>query len=139
MDLEAALELARRAHAGAVDKAGRPYIEHIERVVARLDGEEERIVAALHDIVEDTEHGPDDLRAAGLPEHLVSAVLALTRRPGEEYPAFVARAAADPVARAVKRADVLDNSDEARLSHLKKDEAARLRRKYAGALEALEA
>ena len=71
MDLEAALEFARRAHAGAVDKAGRPYIEHIERVVARLDGEEERIVAALHDIVEDTEHGPDDLRAAGLPEHLV--------------------------------------------------------------------
>ena len=138
MDLHAALAIAREAHAGAVDKAGRPYIEHIERVVARLGGEEERIVAALHDVVEDTDLGPEELRAAGLPERMLEAVLALTRRDGESYEDFVARAATDPLARAVKRADVLDNSDEKRLRELPRDQRDRLRSKYSGALAALD-
>ena len=54
MDLDEALELAELHHSGQVDKAGRPYISHISRVVDAVDTPEEKLAAALHDLLEDT-------------------------------------------------------------------------------------
>jgi hypothetical protein len=61
--LEHAIALAACAHAGQVDKAGQPYILHPLRVMLRLSGADERIVAVLHDVVEDTPRTIERLRA----------------------------------------------------------------------------
>lgn len=135
LTLDEAIALARRFHAGAVDKAGRPYIEHPLRVMGRVSTDQEKLAAVLHDLLEDTDLSPTDLLAAGCPPRVVTALDALTRRDGEPYEAFVARAAADPVARAVKLADIADNLDPDRLAVLAPDEAAWLTAKYARARE----
>ncbi len=131
MTLEDAVALAREAHHGVNDKAGRPYIEHPLRVMARVHSVEEQMAAVLHDTLEDTDVTAEVLRAEGCPEAVVLAVLALTKREGEAYEDFVQRAAANPIARAVKIADVADNSDETRLAKLPPEQATRLREKYA--------
>ncbi|MDN3355112.1 HD domain-containing protein [Actinomadura sp. DC4] len=129
--VEEAIALARKAHAGQTDKAGRPYIDHPLRVMHRLTGEHERMAAILHDVLEDTPTTAEDLRTAGCPEPVIAAVRALTKNPGEPLEDSMARAAENPIARAVKRADIADNSDPARLALLDEPTARRLRHKYA--------
>jgi hypothetical protein len=133
-----AIALARRAHAGQTDKAGRPYIEHPLRVMDRLHGEHEQMAAVLHDVLEDTRTTEDDLRAAGCPEPVIAAIRALTKQPGEPLDDSMARAAANPIACAVKRADIADNSDPARLALLDEATAQRLRDKYADSTRLLD-
>ena len=130
MRLEQAMELARRFHEGATDQAGRPYIGHVQRVVDAADSHDEKLTAAMHDLLEDTELTASHLRCAGCPPHIVAAVEALTRAPGEDYEAFCRRAAMNPIARMVKLADVADNADEDRLALLETEVATRLRSKY---------
>lgn len=136
--LDEAIAPARGAHAGQTGKAGRPYIEHPLRVMRRLHREHEQMAAVLHDVLEDTPTTTEDLRAAGCPEPVITAVLALTKHPGEPLDQAMARAAADPIARAVKRADIADNSDSDRLALLDPATAQRLRRKYADSIRLLE-
>jgi len=130
-DLDAAVALATRAHAGQVDKSGADYIGHPLRVMARVDGELARMAAVLHDVLEDTPVTAADLRAAGCPEQVVEAVEALTKRAGEPLEESMRRVAVVPLALVVKRADLDDNSDEARLALLAAETAERLRAKYA--------
>ena len=80
--LEEAIAIAARAHAGQVDKARQPYILHPLKVMLRLQATDERIAAVLHDVVEDTPITLDDLRAAGFSPAVITAVDALTKRPG---------------------------------------------------------
>jgi hypothetical protein len=124
--VERALEIALRAHRGAVDKAGAPYILHPLRVMFAVAGEDERLAAILHDVVEDGDVTLDDLTRAGMPEAVVRAVDALTRRPDEDYAAFIDRVALDPVARAVKRADLDDNLDVTRLTEVGEKDRERI-------------
>lgn len=126
--LEDAILLAAQAHRGQKDKNGDPYILHPLRVLLRLTTERERIVGALHDVVEDTEITLDDLRAHGYPEDIVAAVGSISRRPGETYEQFVERAAANPLARSVKLADLEDNMDLRRLRAVTTKDAERLDR-----------
>ena len=139
--LDEASELAARAHAGQTDRAGRPYHEHVFAVRDLLAGHgtDAQMAGVLHDILEDTATTAGDLRAAGVPEHVLAAVESVTKRPGEPYPDLVRRAAADPLGRLVKLADNRHNSDEARLALLPAHDAARLREKYRRAREILEA
>jgi (p)ppGpp synthase/HD superfamily hydrolase len=136
--LDDAIALARMAHDGQTDKAGRPYIEHPLRVMRRVDCEHEQMAAVLHDVLEDTPVTADDLRSAGCPEAVVAAVHALTKRMGESLAQSMARAAADPIAAVVKRADIADNSDPARLALLDPATADRLRGKYAESIRLLD-
>lgn len=140
MTPEQASELAARAHAGQVDKTGRPYVEHVYAVrdLLAAHGEHARMAGVLHDVLEDTDLTADDLRARGCPEEVVRAVLAVSRRPDETYDELIARAAADPLGRLVKLADNAHNSDEARLAALPAEQAERLRAKYARARAVLE-
>ena len=103
--LERAIAIAAEAHAGQVDKAGQPYILHPLRVLLRVDGHDERIVAALHDVVEDSSVTLERLAAEGFSAEVLVAVAALTKRPGESRLEAAHRAAANPIARAVKLAD----------------------------------
>jgi len=114
--LRRAIAIAEQQHAGQVDKAGRPYIEHPKRVMRAMATDAERIVAVLHDVVEDGDVTLAQLAAEGFPPDLLDALDAVTRRPDETYEAFVARAAANPIGRRVKVADLRDNADLTRIA-----------------------
>lgn len=133
-----AVVLATAAHEGQLDKGGRPYITHPLRVMDNVEGAYTRMAAVLHDVIEDTLVGADDLRTAGVPERVVVAVIALSKEPGEPLESSMARAAADSIALVVKRADIADNRSEARLGQLDAQTQVRLRIKYARSVELLE-
>ena len=138
--LAAAMAFAVAAHGGQFDKVGAPYLGHPLRVAARVVGHGDEAVAAalLHDVLEDSSCTPDDLRAGGIPGSVVTAVIALTRGAEEDHLAAVQRAAADPIARIVKRADIEDNLDPSRTARLADADRDRLRRKYDAALAILD-
>jgi GTP diphosphokinase / guanosine-3',5'-bis(diphosphate) 3'-diphosphatase len=124
--LEKALEIAAQAHAGQRDKAGEAYILHPLRVMLRMTTAAERITALLHDVVEDSDWTLDDLAAAGFDPEIVTAVDALTKRPGETRLTAAQRAAQNPLARAVKLADNAENMDLSRLPNPTPQDYARL-------------
>ena len=123
-----ALQIAVRAHKGQKDKAGHDYILHPIRVSERCDDPRAKIVALLHDTIEDTDVTADYLREEGFTEEIVEAVLAVTRREGEEYDDYVRRAAQNELGRMVKRADLEDNMDIRRLPELTDRDVERLRK-----------
>jgi (p)ppGpp synthase/HD superfamily hydrolase len=135
--LDDAIQVARRAHEGQLDKSGRPYIAHPLRVMGALRDEHERMAAVLHDVVEDTTVTLADLTEAGCPQPVLAAIAAISKRPGEDQDAYLARVAADPIALAVKRADIADNMSPERLARLDEETQARLRTKYESALRQL--
>jgi len=126
--LERAIEIAARAHAGVTDKAGDPYIFHPLRMMMRVTSMEAKIVAVLHDVVEDSETTLDGLRAEGFSEEVVAAVDGVTDRKnlGESYDDFVERAAKNPISREVKIADLEDNMNMLRLNKVEKKQLDRL-------------
>jgi len=134
-------EFVRRAHAGQTDKLGRDYVrDHLEPVAAELaaHGADAEMAGLLHDVLEDTAVTADRLRGLGVPEQVVRAVEAVTRRPGEDYSESIARAAADPLGRLVKLADNTVNlRSNAALAEVDPDAARRLRIKYQAAREQL--
>lgn len=113
-DIEAAKAFATRAHDGQTDKAGLPYIAHPQRVAARLDTPEAKVVGWLHDTVEDTPLTVRDIEAAFGPE-TATAVDAVSRREGEAWSDYLDRVAANPIARQVKISDLIDNSNLQRI------------------------
>ena len=100
--LKRAIAIAAKAHKGQVDKAGAPYVLHPLRMMLRLTTAEERITAALHDVVEDCGVSLAELRADGFSESVIGAIDSVTRRPDESYETFVLRAASNPIGRQVK-------------------------------------
>lgn len=114
--LERAIVIAATAHAGQVDKGGAPYILHPLKVMLRMSSLEERIVAVLHDVVEDCGISLEDLRKEGFSEAVLSAIESVTKVPGESYEDFVERAAQNPIGRVVKLADLEENSDLSRIA-----------------------
>lgn len=128
--VEDAVLLAVKAHTGQTDKYGQPYILHVLGVAGRCRSVEEKIVAFLHDVVEDTDHTFDDLRKLGFSERIIEAVDCLTRRKGESYDAFVLRIAPNPLARGVKLADLEDNMDVRRSTRPMREKDAQRMEKY---------
>lgn len=126
--LERAIAVAAKAHEGQHDKGGTAYILHPLRVMLRVQTTEQRIVAVLHDVLEDTSMSLADLAREGFALKILAAVLALSRRDDESYEAFVARLGGDPLARVVKLADLADNSDLSRIAIPGPEDLARLQR-----------
>lgn len=137
--VEAARALARRAHAGQVDKAGRPYIEHPAAVSDRLPPDHPvlQVVAWLHDVVEDTDVSLEEVRRHFGAE-VADAVDAITHRKHEPRDDYYARVKANPAALRVKEADLATNSDPWRTRLLEPAQRERLARKYAHAYEVLD-
>ncbi|MFC6061162.1 HD domain-containing protein [Streptomyces ochraceiscleroticus] len=127
--------LARRAHEGQTDKAGRPYAGHLAAVAAGVrarGGSDEQIAAAwLHDSVEDDALSSEWLAGAALPPATKAMVLALTKRAGEPPEEYAARILATPGALLVKEADLAHNADPDRLAVLDAATRERLTAKYA--------
>ena len=113
--LEQAISLAAKQHEGQVDKANAPYILHPLRVMLNVPTIEHKIVAVLHDILEDTETTIEDLYQFGFEEHIIDAIVALTKKQGETRLEAAQRARQNPIARVVKLADIKDNMDLSRI------------------------
>ncbi len=124
-----ALQLAIDAHAGQTDKAGRPYIHHpvtVAMILAKNGFSDLHITAALlHDIVEDTRCTFDDLNRMGFPAEVIEALTHLTHNEEVPYMDYVRAAARNPIARAVKEADLLHNLDTSRIPHPTDSDLAR--------------
>lgn len=115
--LQKAIDLAHQAHAQQVDKGGQPYINHPLRVMAKMETLQEKIVAVLHDAVEDSALTLEDLLAQGFPADIVDSIAALTKISGEEYEVYLQRVMGNAIALRVKIADMKDNLDISRIPH----------------------
>lgn len=141
-NLYRAIKIAYEAHAGQVDKGGNPYIDHPLRVMASVETEEAKIVAVLHDVLEDCPgYTADTFRQAGFSEEIVAALLLLTKIPSDKelYLDYIARIGKHRLAAKVKLADLLDNSDLTRLGREPSEFDIRRNQKYIAAICTLEA
>lgn len=137
MNLERAVAIATAAHSGQTDKAGADYILHPLRVAEAVSTVDEKIVAMLHDVVEDCPGWTfERLEAEGFGASVIEALRLVTKVGGESYEDFVRRAASNPIARAVKIADLRDNMDLTRLREITGKDMERIE-KYRRALEIL--
>jgi (p)ppGpp synthase/HD superfamily hydrolase len=137
--VESARDLAFHVHAGQTDKIGEPYVGHCERVAGKLDDNEAKTVALLHDVLEDREDydvSEADLRAT-YGERVARAVVLLTRTQGLDSATYYARIRANPLALQVKLADIHDNLEPRRRARLTPEAASHYLRKYGTALLAL--
>lgn len=130
------IEIAAATHAGQTDKGGAPHIFHPLRVMLRVAPGAQQIVAVLHDVVEDSDGKItfDDLAREGFSQEVIDGVRAVTRIEGESYEDFIARAALDPVGKAVKLADLAENSDLTRIGEPTQKDLERVE-KYRAAIK----
>ena len=139
--VEKAKMVAHWFHRGQTDMAGRPYVEHLERVARpfELTGfQAAATVGWLHDVLEDTSCTVADLAELNFSREVIAAVNAITQFQGESLDDYWARVRANPLARVVKvKGDIPDNSDERRLDFLPEHLQVKLRNKYARAMEFL--
>lgn len=124
-----ALELAVEKHKNQTDKAGNPYILHPLHVMENVNSKEGKIVAILHDIIEDTDITEDYLLKIGLSKRIVDAVVALTRSEDIDYQEYIKNLGSNPLAKEVKLADLEHNMDLKRLPTLEEKDLER-NRKY---------
>lgn len=142
MDILRAYKIACQLHAGQTDKAGRPYIEHLTRVLLRvqMDGGDrfQQIAALLHDAIEDEKTTAEELLALGVPAESVVLVQALTKRKDQTYEDYLRGLSGRYRVLLVKMADLDDNSDPERLELLPDLLRMRLEAKYAQAWDTLQ-
>lgn len=124
---ELAQSIAAAAHKGQVDKAGKPYIEHPAHVAASVQGDAAKAVAWLHDVVEDTPLTFADLREKGVAPEVIEALKLLTHDESVPYLEYVRSLKPNPLARAVKLADLRHNSDLSRLPRITEKDQRRSR------------
>lgn len=127
-----AIKIADKAHQGQLDKYGAPYIAHVLRVSQAGKTLDEKIVGALHDVVEDCpEFSIPYLRRRGFPEYILFAVECLSKtNPEEDYEAFVRRTEKSPLAVSVKLHDLRDNMDLTRVGRPLSDKDLKRLNKY---------
>lgn len=135
--LELAIKVATKAHKGQLDKGGNPYILHPQAVAASLDSTENKIVAYLHDVVEDTEITLEDLEKMGFTYRIVNSVRILTKSKDISYDDYLKSIKKDSNAWRVKIADIKHNMDISRIPEPTAKDFARIE-KYKKALAFLE-
>ena len=133
---EKAYEIAKKAHLGQIDKAGEDYIKHPEKVASFVNSDEEKAVAYLHDVIEDTELTLEDLREYGFSEEVLKAVDVITKKKGQDYQTYLNSVKENKLARVVKLADLRHNSDLTRLINITEKDRER-KEKYQKAIDFL--
>lgn len=134
--LHAAILMALKYHGKQEDKAGQLYVLHPLHVMLQMDQLDEKIVAVLHDILEDTTCTIEKLQE-NFPQQIVDAVIALTRNKGIPYEDYLKRVKENPLALSVKLKDIEHNSSEKRLFRLSYSEQSYLSQKYKKAIKIL--
>jgi len=133
---EKAYEVAKRAHLGQVDKAGEDYIKHPQKVASFVKSDEEKAVAYLHDVIEDTELTLEDLHEYEFSKEVIEAVDIITKKKGEDYQSYLNSVKKNKLARAVKLADLRHNLDLTRLTKVTEKDIER-KEKYQKAIDFL--
>ena len=131
-----AMSLCFEAHKEQKDKSGMPYVFHPFHLAEQMKDEAATIVALLHDVVEDADYTFDDLRKTGFSEEVVEALVLLTHDDAVPYMEYVEKIKNNPIARAVKLADLAHNSDLTRLDAVD-EQALKRAEKYKRAMEIL--
>ena len=131
-----AMKLCFKAHKDQVDKSGMPYVFHPFHVAEQMTDEVTTIVALLHDVVEDTDYTLEDIAAEGFGEDILKAVALMTHEDDVPYLDYVAKLKDNPIARAVKLADLAHNSDLSRIGEVDEETRERLE-KYQKAIALL--
>lgn len=131
-----ALKLSFEAHKNQVDKSGMPYVYHPFHIAEQMKDEETTIVALLHDVVEDTDITINDIRKMGFNEDVCAALTLLTHDDSVPYMEYIKEIRKNPIAKAVKLADLKHNSDLSRLDTVD-DKARKRAEKYEQAIDIL--
>jgi (p)ppGpp synthase/HD superfamily hydrolase len=126
--LEKAISIAATAHQGQTSKRGNPYVLHPLRLMMKMKTESEKIVAVLHDVVEDTSWTFKKLRKKGFSKEVLEALDCVTGRDGESYGDFIKRLENNPIARKVKIADLEDNMNTQRITEVTPRDLERLKK-----------
>lgn len=124
--IDIAMAIAVEAYSGKIDKAGRPYILHPLRLMAGFTDDHDKVVALLHDVIEDSHFTAEDLLRRGIPGLDVEVIETLSRREGESYIDFIKRICLNPKAIPIKKADIEDNLNVLRLQVLSKEDLNRV-------------
>lgn len=131
-ELSDAIAIAADVHKFQKDRSGESYILHPLRMMMRMQTDEERMVAILHDVIEDS--SADDkwdverLVNAGISEKVAEAVDCLSKKEGESYEEFIERGSVNPLARKIKLADLEDNMNILRLNEVGTKDLERLQK-----------
>jgi hypothetical protein len=136
-EVAAAKAIATIAHRSQADKIGVPYIEHPRRVAARLNHPKHAAAAWLHDVIEDCGITAENLAAAGISSEVIDAVVLLTRTEDNTGNGYYEAIRENPIALAVKLADIADNTDPERTARLEPEVRQRLTAKYENARKLL--
>lgn len=107
--LETAIRMAVNTHYGKTEKSGEPYIFHLLRVMNSVDTVEEKVVAILHGMLNDSLLVADRLREQGIPEDIMQTLQLLASDFPDSYEEYIQRVADNPLAKAVKIADLKDS------------------------------
>jgi len=134
--VDLAIQIASEAHSGQVDKSGDPYILHPLRVMLMQKKEHRRIIAVLHDVVEDTEVTFDEL-SNHFGDDIITSLMAITRGNKESWEDFIGRCKADEDALYIKISDIADNMSAERMVKLDLATKTRLENKYKKGMEIL--
>ncbi len=132
-----ALKLCFKAHKNQKDKSGMPYVFHPFHLAEQMETEETVIVALLHDVAEDTRYTLKKISKMGFGDRVIEALALLTHDPKVEYMDYVRAIKENPIARAVKLADLNHNSDITRLDKVD-EKALKRREKYQEAIRILQ-
>ena len=132
-----ALKLCFEAHKDQKDKSGMPYVFHPFHLAEQMETEDTTVVALLHDVAEDTAYTLEDLACMGFGETVMQALALLTHDDAVDYMDYVREIRNNPVAKAVKLADLRHNSDITRLDVVD-EKALERREKYRKAMALLE-
>ncbi|QDT10470.1 HD domain-containing protein [Planctomycetes bacterium K23_9] len=130
-DLERAIEIAVTAHKGQTRKDGSPYVLHPLRLMMAVGSDAEKIVAVLHDVVEDTPFTFDQLRSEGFADDVLDALHLVTHDLEQSYTDYISAIAKNPIARAVKMADLRDNSNLFEIPDLRPKDLERMQKYHA--------
>ncbi len=133
---KAALKLCFEAHKNQTDKSGMPYVFHPFHLAEQMKDEDTTIAALLHDVVEDTDYTIADLEQMGFSPDVLEALKLLTHNDDTPYMEYVAKIKDNPIAKAVKLADLEHNSDLSRLDTID-EKALKRKEKYSQAIRLL--
>ena len=134
--IQLAQQICQEAHYGQVDNAGKPYYLHPFTVADMCESEEEKVVAYLHDVLEDSEYDEMYLRMCGFSDKVVEAVKTLTKGVDEDYMQYIDKISQNKLATAVKLADLSHNMDISRIENPGAEDYARVE-KYRAAMNRL--
>lgn len=130
--LEKSKMLSEKLFEGKTDKGGNPYMLHLLSVSYYMESEYDKVVAILHDVIEDTKAKKEELIDLGFPKEIVESVEILTRKTKEDYSAYIERiiASENLTALNVKLSDLKNNMDISRIKNPTTKDFSRIETRY---------